>query len=305
MEWNHKKAIFAMVGVLLILEIISRIIYIFAIEGLAWLSHFTSMLIFLGCAVAAFIYYRRTQIREFMLISIAYGIYFFLGPVLILGGDSPPWYFIFLRNMIFFTFLTLWAIFIYFFSRGIHRKIHLVIGSLLLITVIINFFVLFITHGELSFFILVVNAFAMYISISWLIVLLNIKLMYKSKRVNQARILWIIAAFGGFLSSAPIFITNVYWNVAVYSVGITVWEFVNFLIFVLFPEGLILTKAQSLAAIRSYDKIIGKKRPCEVFCSDSLNNYFKDIPEDLIEEIGDPKLKEVWDLLNTVDIKAT
>ena len=96
---------------------------------------------------------------------------------------------------------------------------------------------------------------------------------------------------------APFFLGR--WTVIGVIANVTllaIWHIASLIIVYFYPEGFVPSKAQIIKAIGSYEKV--GKRESALFGLPSLNEYIKQIPESIVEEIDNDKLLVVWKRLN-------
>ncbi|MCY3414925.1 MAG: hypothetical protein INQ03_24965 [Candidatus Heimdallarchaeota archaeon] len=257
-----------------------------------YISRWSMFTIYLAAFLMSINLFRHTRIQEFLIAGIA--------PLFIVFYSIFWLFSVELANSMYATVILPW---IWFSIRLTDKKalrIAIVVSTLIYYPPVLYSMIrgTAVPWQQIAFFTIPV-----FFSIWVIITSALIKLTYISKRTRIGK--WLLffsffqlAFFMLFYFIIETLTVETYFHDSIWFIlarlSAHIWPFTTIIILYYFPEGFILTKNQVISAIHKYKEVENKRSGCEVFCDYKINNYLRNIPEDIINQIDDDKLTTTW-----------
>ncbi|MHA2091513.1 MAG: hypothetical protein ACW98K_11695 [Candidatus Kariarchaeaceae archaeon] len=128
----------------------------------------------------------------------------------------------------------------------------------------------------------------------WLVIAsAQVKMFYYSRKNRIGNILMFFAFFILGLTFSMVALDRNSTTEALAQIGVDLWIYSLYIVIALLTEGLIITEAQTLSTVRTYNQVKAKETTeCIVFTN--IDTYLKEIPEELIRSVDDDDLMLAW-----------
>jgi hypothetical protein len=121
----------------------------------------------------------------------------------------------------------------------------------------------------------------------------QVKMLYHSQKNRIGNILMLFAFLSLGLSFSMLAWDRNSTTIALAQIGVDLWIYGLYIMIALFTEALIITKAQTLSTVPTYNQVKAKETTeCIVFAN--IDTYLRDIPEELLLAIDDYELTHAW-----------